>query len=313
MTKNGKKILVTGGAGFIASHIADKYISLGHKVIVVDNLSFGKKENVNKKAKFYKADVKNKYAMSAIFKKEKPNIVNHHAAMASIVLSTKNPVATIEDNALATHYILDLCNEYGVKKFIFSSTGGGIYSSPKKFPVNEKEAPSPISIYGLSKLMAEEYIKFHNRVNHIPYTILRYANVYGPRQNPKGEAGVVAIFSYNILRKKSCVIYGDGTKFRDYVYVDDVIKANVLALNRGTKETINISWGKKITDYEVFKTISNALNNKIPPVYADFREEEVLGSSLDNRKSEKILGWKPKISFREGVQKTTDYYKKLLK
>ena len=191
------KILITGGAGFIASHVADTYIKAGHKVAIVDNLLTGFRRNVNPKAKFYKADIRDLTQMQAIFKKERPEIVNHHAAIAEVVKSLRNPIPTLQTNVLGTTNVLLSFGMYGRgknKKFIFSSTGGAIYGEPKKIPADESEERAPLSPYGLSKLLGEELIKFYARQYGFSYLIFRYPNVYGPRQNPKGEAGVIAIF-----------------------------------------------------------------------------------------------------------------------
>ncbi len=206
------KILVTGGAGFIGSHIIDAYVRLGHKVVVIDNLKTGFKNNLNKKAKFYRTDIRNLKSIKQIFKKEKFDIVNHHAAIAEVIKSIKNPLLTIETNVLGTINLLVASSENKIKKFIFASTGGAIYGEPKKIPVDENTPAKPLSPYGLSKLLAEESIKFYARNFGFDYLIFRYGNVYGPRQNPKGEAGVVAIFSYLIKNNKQPIIFGDGSK-----------------------------------------------------------------------------------------------------
>lgn len=307
-----KKILVTGGAGFIASHIVDKYIAEGHDVVVVDNLLTGKKENVNKKAKFYQADIKDTEEINKIFDKEKPEIVNHHAAIAEVVKSLRDPIPTFQTNVLGTINLLIAGQNNGMKKFIFASTGGAIYGSARlttngePIPADENTPEMPLSPYGFSKLLGEQAIKFYSRlgspVGEFKYLIFRYPNVYGPRQNPKGEAGVVAIFTDLIKNKKSPTIFGDGTKARDYTHVDDVVLANILGLEKGENETLNLGWGKPITDQEVFDTIASALKSDIKCQYAPYRTGEVYKISLDNKKAQKVLGWKPKISFTEGIK-----------
>lgn len=302
------KILVTGGAGFIASHIVDKYIADGHSVVVIDNLLTGKKENVHKKAKFYEADIKNKEAINKIFAAEKPEIVNHHAAIAEVVKSLRDPIPTFETNVLGTVNLLIAGRDNGMKKFIFASTGGAIYGSTQlttsgeAIPADEKTPELPLSPYGFSKLLGEQAIKFYSRLGDFKYLIFRYPNVYGPRQNPKGEAGVVAIFTDLIKNKKSPTIFGDGTKARDYTHVDDVVSANTVALEKGENEIINLGWGKATTDQEVFNIIAGALNSDVKCKYAPYRAGEVYKISLDNKKAQKVLGWKPKISFSEGVK-----------
>ncbi len=301
------KIIVTGGAGFIASHIVDKYISLGHKVAIVDNLSTGQRKNINKKAKFYKADIRNLDLMERIFKKEKPNIVNHHAAVAEVVKSLKNPIPTFESNILGTVNVLISLAKYGAgrnKKIIFSSTGGAIYGEPEKIPADESTKISPLSPYGLSKFLGEECIKFYAKTHDIEYLIFRYPNVYGPRQNPKGEAGVVAIFAGVIKEGKSPIIFGDGTKTRDYVYIDDVVKANETGLSKAKNEIINIGWGKKISDQMIFNEVAKNFNFKEKPIYAPYRKGEVYQIAISAKKAKKLLGWSPKTPLKQGIRKT---------
>lgn len=302
-----KKILITGGAGFIASHITDAYIKAGHTVSIVDNLLTGFKKNLNPKATFYNTDIRNLAQMEKIFRKEKPEIVNHHAAIAEVIKSVRNPLPTLEVNVLGTTNVLLAFGKYGRgarKKFIFSSTGGAIYGEPKKIPADETTPATPLSPYGLSKLLGEEVIKFYARQYNFDYFIFRYPNVYGPRQNPKGEAGVVAIFGGLMKAGLRPTIFGDGTKARDYTYVADIARANVLALTRGKNETINLGWGKKITDNMIFNAIARETQFRDKPRYAPYRKGEVYQISLDARKARAILGWKPRVKLREGIGET---------
>lgn len=298
-----KKILVTGGAGFIGSHIVDRYISIGHKVVVIDNLSTGFKKNINKKVRFYQVDIRNFKIIKKIIQKEKPEIINHHAAIAEVVKSIKNPFPTYETNILGTINLLLAGGQFNIKKFIFSSTGGAIYGEPKKIPTDEKTPATPLSPYGLSKLIGEECIKFYAKIYDFKYLIFRYPNVYGPRQDPHGEAGIVAIFSELIKNNKRPTIFGDGTKARDYVYVDDITKANIIALKNGKNEIINLGWGEKITDQTIFNAITDNFNFNGQPIYAPYRKGEVYQIALNAEKAGKILNWKPKISFKEGIKK----------
>lgn len=299
-----EKILVTGGAGFIASHITDEYIRLGHKVAVIDNLATGFRRNVNKKAVFYKTDIRDKKAMEKIFRKERPRIVNHHAAIAEVVKSLRDPLPTFEVNLLGTANVLLYSGLNGAKKFIFSSTGGAIYGQPKKIPADEKTAITPLSPYGLSKFLGEEMIKFYAQTYGFNFLIFRYPNVYGPRQNPQGEAGVVAIFGGLMRKGIRPTIFGDGAKSRDYVFVDDITRANVIALKKGKNEIINLGWSKEISDRKIFNNVANAVGFKEKPVYASHRQGEVRRIALAAQKAEKILGWKPKISIETGIQNT---------
>lgn len=299
-----KTILVTGGAGFIASHVVDAYIKLGHKVIVVDNLSTGSNENINPKAIFYDVDIRNRQAIEDIFKRHRPKIVNHHAAIAEVIKSLKDPIPTIEVNVMGTINLLMAGKDNGMEKFIFASTGGAIYGEPEKIPANEKTPATPLSPYGLSKLQGEEAIACYARNFGFDYLIFRYPNVYGPRQNPHGEAGVVAIFGGLIVDGQRPTIFGDGTKARDYVYVDDIVRANIIALTNGTNNIVNLGWGIKITDRMVFDAVAEAISsNSIDPIYADCRKGEVYQIALDAKKAKKILGWRPKIKFKQGVRK----------
>jgi len=301
------KIIITGGAGFIASHVADAYIKADYKVVIIDNLSTGFRKNVHRKAKFYKADIRDRAAIDRIFKKEKPEIVNHHAAVAEVVKSLRDPIPTLDVNVLGTTNVLLAFGNYGRgknKKFIFSSTGGAIYSEPKKIPADETAPAVPLSPYGLSKLLGEEMIKFYARQYDFRYFIFRYPNVYGPRQNPKGEAGVVAIFGGLIRAGRQPTIFGDGIKTRDYVFVADIAHANLMAIHKGTNETVNLGWGREITDQMIFKTIAEALNYRGKPIYAPYRRGEMYRSAIKAEKAKKILGWSPRIALAEGIRKT---------
>lgn len=298
------KIIVTGGAGFIGSHVADAYVKTGHKVVVIDNLATGFKKNLNPKAKFYKADIRDGKKIDEIFKKEKPDIVNHHAAIAEVVKSLRDPLPTLEVNVTGTVNLLLASGKYGVKKFIFSSTGGAIYGEPKKIPADENTKPVPLSPYGLSKHLGELIITFYAKTYEFDYCIFRYPNVYGPRQNPKGEAGVVAIFGGLMKSGKRPTIFGDGTKTRDYVYVGDITRANILALRKGKNEIMNLGWGRKMSDRHIFDAVAKQLRFEKQPVYAPYRKGEVYQIAITNAKAKKILGWKPRVKFEEGVRRT---------
>jgi UDP-glucose 4-epimerase len=301
------KIIITGGAGFIASHVADAYIKAGHKVIIIDNLSKGFRRNLNPKAKFYKADITDLAAMERIFKKERPEIVNHHAALAEVVVSVRNPIPTLTTNVLGTANLLLAFGHHGKggarRKFIFSSTGGAMYGDPKRVPVSEAAAQDPLSPYGLSKQLAENTIHFYAKQFGFDYYIFRYANVFGPRQNPKGEAGIVAIFGGLMKAGVRPTIFGDGSKSRDYVYVGDVAAANLAAIKKGRNVTTNIGRGILTTDKEIFDAIAHEMRFAEAPVYAPYRPGEIFRVSLDARKARKLLGWKPKVDLEEGIHR----------
>jgi len=294
------KILVTGAAGFIGSHVVDAYIAAGHDVVVIDDLSTGSKRNLNSKAKFYEADIRNLAKITEIFQIEKPEVVNHHAAFVSVTESEK--AETMEINFTGTKNVV--CQP-GIKRFIFASTGGAMFNDPKRFPPDEQEPENPASMYGKSKQHAEQLVKEYAASKKIPYVILRYSNVFGPRQNAHGESGVVAIFCNLAGTGGTPNIYGKDTT-RDYVYVGDVAKANVVALTTG-EGTYNIATGIETTNQQVFETIAQAFSWKATPNYQPLRPGEVTRSALDASKAQRELGWKPRINFEQGVRLIHDY------
>jgi len=298
------RTLVTGGAGFIGSHIVDKYLGLGHEVVVVDNLSTGSRKNLNPKANFFKADITNGVEIEKIFKEFKPNAVNHHAALAEVAKSLRDPQRTLEVNVVGTANLLSAGSKQGIEKFIFSSTGGAIYGDPKNPPVDESHPPEPLSPYGLSKLLGEKTIEFYSKTQGFEFVILRYSNVYGPRQDPKGEAGVVAIFSGLIKSGERPTIFGDGSKTRDYLHVSDIVKANELALKVKGNHLLNIGSGTEISDKQIFAEVAKALEYKDEPIYADFRKGEVNRIALDASRAKNTLGWEPQIKLSGGVEAT---------
>lgn len=296
------KILVTGGAGFIASHIVDAYIAKGHEVVVVDDLSKGFKKNLNPRAKFHKADITDLAAMRRIFKKERPDVANHHAAIAVVAESMRDPIPTMQVNVVGTTNVLVAAGEAGVKKFLFASSAA-VYGNPKKVPVSEDAAKDPISPYGLSKLLGEETIKCYARMYGFDYLIFRYANVYGERQNPKGEGGVVAIFSDIMRNGEHPTIFGDGTKTRDYVYVRDIARASVLGLTKGKNETMNLARSVEVTDRQVFDAIANTVKFAGAPIWKPTREGEIVRSALTTQKAYAVLGWHAMIDLVKGVRR----------
>lgn len=308
------KILVTGGAGFIGSNLVDQLIEEGHRVAVVDDLSTGKEENLHKKAEFFNIDICDAKSLEEVFKKIKPEIVNHHAAHANVRKSVETPVYDANINILGSLNLCQLSNKYRVNKFIYASTGGAVYGEPKHLPANEASPPEPLSHYGVSKHTVEHYLHVFHKLYDLNVTILRYPNVYGPRQSPHGEAGVVAIFSELMLQNKQPTIFGDGSKTRDYVYVDDIVKANIAVLgNIGNGEIYNLGWGKEISDMEVFLAVRRSLRADIEPILGQKRHGEVDHISLDHSKARREIKWSPEVTFEEGVKKATQYYAKLAK
>ncbi|MBI5390612.1 SDR family oxidoreductase [Candidatus Woesearchaeota archaeon] len=302
------KILVTGGAGFIGSHIVDSYVKAGHDVAIIDNLATGKKENLNSKAKFYKADLTNKIEIQKILLKEKPDVINHQAAESSVVVSVKNPQQTFLNNTIGTVNLLQACVDAKVKRVIFASSGGCMYGDAKTVPTTETAPPSPLSPYGITKADGEFLLAFYAKEYGILYVALRYANVYGPRQDPHGEAGVVAIFLNKMLSKEKPVIFGDGSCVRDYVFVEDVAKANLLALTKAKNETINIGTGKGTSVKEVFKLLKKAVGYTEAPLYGPHRTGDLQRSILQISKAKKTLGWEPKTSLKDGLERTTRWF-----
>lgn len=307
------KILVTGGAGFIASHIVDKYIELGHEVVVVDNLSTGFKHNVNPKAKFYEIDIRSK-ELEQVFKNEKPEIVNHHAAQISVPVSVKEPELDAEVNVIGFLNILQNCVKYKVKKVIFISSGGAVYGEAEEYPTTENYNPKPLSPYAIHKYVSEKYLYFYHHQYGLKYTVLRYANVYGPRQIPHGEAGVVSIFITNFRDNKKTYLYAFGEEpdgmIRDYVFVRDIVNANVLALDRGELDAFNIGTGLETTTGQLYREIALQMNTKVEPVRKGARPGDIRRSCLNIERAKNEFGWEPKHSLSEGVKETIDFFMK---
>jgi UDP-glucose 4-epimerase len=303
------KILITGGAGFIGSNIADALIQLRHKVIVLDNLATGKLENVNIKAKFYSADILDRQKVVEIFKTEKPNIVIHNAAQIDVRKSVEDPSFDANINILGSINILKSCVENKVKKIIFASSGGTIYGECKSKAPDEKSFANPLSPYGIAKYCVENYIRFFSMVHNLKFTILRYANVYGPRQDPYGEAGVVAIFAKRMLANEPVNIFGDGRQMRDYVFIGDIVNANIKALSKGDNEIINIGTKKLVSVLDLIRIMSKITAYAKKPVMKPKREGELFKNFLNFDKAVKVLGWKPQVDINEGIKRTIDYFK----
>ncbi len=303
------KILVTGGAGFIGGHVCDALLDERHEVFVVDNLSTGLKDNLNKKAKFYEADITSRAALEKIFEAEKPEIVFHLAAQASVVQSVAKIDFDVKVNVIGTINILELAEKYDVKQIVFSSTGGAIYGDDVTRPTEETALADPVTPYGLDKLSAESYIKYFAKRSNLRYVILRYSNVYGPRQNPQGEAGVVAIFTAKMLAGDPVEIYGNGEQTRDYVFVGDVVKANLAAMKSKINGTYNIGTGIETSVNELAQQISALTKSKSQVTNGPPREEQ-FASSLNSNKAYLELGWKSEVAIEEGLDKTIQWYKK---
>jgi UDP-glucose 4-epimerase len=305
------KILITGGAGFIGSHVADAYLEAGHEVVIVDDLSSGKAEHVNPAATFYNLDICS-LDIERVFISERPDIVNHHAAQVSVPRSIEDPLKDAETNLKGTLNILQHCVKYNIKKVIFSSSGGAIYGNAEEYPTTENYIPQPLSIYAIDKFTAEHYLKFFLYQYGLQYTILRYANVYGPRQDSDGEAGVVAIFIKKLLAGDIPIInaYPDAPEgmIRDYVYVLDVVRANMAALSQGENNVFNIGTCVETTTSFLYKTILWHLQKSINPDYGPARKGDLRRSMLDSSKAFKELGWSPIYTLDKGIEETIAYH-----
>lgn len=305
---NGVKILVTGGAGFIGSNLVDALIDQGHEVVVIDNLSAGSKENINDKASFIELDIVDK-KLSEVFAAEKPEVVFHAAAQVDVRKSVADPVWDAQQNILGSINLLENCKKFKVRKIIFFSTGGAIYGDTTDIPTAETHAELPISPYGIGKLAVEKYLDYYHKIFSLPYISLRYANVYGPRQNSKGEAGVVAIFADQALAGQNPVITGDGKQTRDYVYVDDVVAANLKALAFDSVGIFNIGTGKETDVNDLAELIKKNVETDIEFTHGPAKPGEQQRSCLDWSKAKKELNWQPEVDIKQGIVKTLDWFK----
>ncbi|HDK36155.1 MAG TPA: NAD-dependent epimerase/dehydratase family protein [Bacteroidetes bacterium] len=303
------KILVTGGAGFIGSNIVDALIEAGHDVCVVDNLYMGRLQNLNPNAKFYLMDLRAD-ELEKVFALEKFDVVYHEAAQMDVRRSVENPVFDAEVNVLGTLNILQNAVKAGVQKIIFASTGGAIYGEQDYFPADENHPNRPVSPYGITKLTVEKYLFFYELTYNLQSVILRYANVYGPRQNPHGEAGVVAIFIEKMLKDQQPVINGDGTQTRDFVFVGDVVRANLLALDYPKSDVFNVGTGIETDVNIVFRELNKIVRKNTPEKHGLAKDGEQQRSVIDYTKIKKTLGWEPVVSLQDGLRQTVEYFQR---
>ena len=301
------KILITGAAGFIASHIADAYISLGHDVCIIDNLVTGNKSNLNLKAKFYEIDIRDP-KISEIFKKEKFDVINHHAAQIDVRKSVSDPMYDADVNVVGSINLLQNGVNAGVKKIIFASSGGAIYGEQEYYPADEQHPEFPVSQYGVAKLSFEKYMHAYNFIYGINYIALRYSNVYGPRQNPHGEAGVVAIFTEKMLAGVTPIINGDGKQTRDYVFVEDVVQANVKALDCTQSTAYNVGTGVESDVNKLFHIISSQIGS-FEEVHGEAKQGEQMRSVISTKKIETVMGWNLSTDLDMGLKKTVEWFK----
>lgn len=303
------KILVTGGAGFIGSNIVDAYIGGGHEVFVVDDLSSGSLDNLNPRAKFFQMDVRDPQ-IAKVFEQNRFDVMNHLAAQMDVRRSVADPIFDATVNIVGTLNLLENCVKTRVKKVIFASTGGAIYGEQDYFPADESHPTRPLSPYGIAKVSVEKYLFYYNAVCGLTHVVLRYANVYGPRQNPHGEAGVVAIFTNKLLHGEQPVINGDGRQTRDYTYVGDVVRANVLALGYEKPDIFNIGTGKETDVNTLFRYLNEAIGSSADERHGPHKAGEQLRSVIDFSKAKRLLGWEPKVELGEGIRLTVEFFKK---
>lgn len=304
-------ILLTGGAGFIASHIADALLGAEHDVFILDDLSTGKRENLNPNAVFIEGNIRDAELVNDIFSKYPIDIVNHHAAQIDVRKSVDDPANDASINIIGSLNLLEASRRHNVKRFIFASTGGAIYGEQDYFPADELHPLRPESPYGVTKRAIELYLHYYRKVHGLQYTIFRYANVYGPRQDPLGDAGVVAIFCNALLNNKQAYIYGDGRQTRDYVFVGDLVRAHLQALEKETASAIyNIGTGIETDVNTLFLHLSELSGNAASiPEYAPPRPGEQKRSVCSYQKIKQYLGWEPHMLLREGLEQTLDFFR----
>ena len=302
----GRSALVTGGAGFIGSHMVDRLLEEGFRVVIIDDLSSGKLKNVNHHATFHHMSI-TQPALREVFNREKPDLVFHMAAQSSVSRSTREPILDSEINVMGTLRLLDAARRTGVEKIVYSCTGGALYGDPISVPCSDDAPVAPISPYGMSKYIAEQYLEFYRRQYLLNYTSLRYGNVYGPRQDPDGEAGVVAIFISAMLKGSRPVIFGDGGQERDFIAVDDVVEANMAAIDRGNGKAMNIATGELTSINRIFELLKEITGFRWDPGHSPARAGDVYRISLDCSLAAQELGWTPRTGLVEGLTRTVEY------
>ena len=305
------RILVTGGAGFIASHITDAYIERGHEVHIVDDFSTGQRANLNGKATLHQIDIADSQSVKLV-ERIKPDILSHHAAQMDVRHSVADPTFDARVNILGFINLLEGCKNAGVKKVIFASSGGAVYGEQESFPASESHPTQPASPYGVSKRTGELYLSYYHQTFGLPYLALRYANVYGPRQSTQGEAGVVAIFLALLLTGKTPVINGDGRQTRDYVYVGDVVAANVGALQSDFVGPVNIGTGVETDVVTIYDHLRVAVGSDMHAQHGPAKAGEQRRSCIDNRRAGEVLGWRPQVALQDGLQHTAAFYREHL-
>jgi UDP-glucose 4-epimerase len=306
------KVLVTGGAGFIGSHLVDRLVMEGHEAVVVDNLATGKRRNINRAARFYKMDIQS-WRLERVFRNERPNVVMHLAAQMDVRKSVEDPMFDAQVNVLGTLNVLQQAVKHGVRKVIFSSSGGAIYGEQEIYPAPEIHVTKPLSPYGLSKLCGEQYLSYYQRVSGLQAVSLRYANVYGPRQDPEGEAGVVAIFIQKMLNNEQAVINGNGRQTRDFVFVDDVVEANLAMMGQDTQGTYNVGTGVETSINDLFRILVQHTGSTSKEIHGPAKRGEQARSVIDNTKLRHEVSWEPRADLSDGLKKTVEYFRERLR
>ncbi|CEH27617.1 UDP-glucose 4-epimerase [Aneurinibacillus migulanus] len=301
------KVLVTGGAGFIGSHIVDQALEAGYEVCIVDDLSTGKRGQVNPQASFYEMDIESP-DIERVFQAERPDFVIHQAAQSSVPVSVQNPVHDAKINIVGTINLLEVARKHGVRKVVYASSAA-VYGEPQYMGIDEVHPKQPLSPYGISKYVPEFYLNAYHHLYGLNYTAFRYANVFGERQDPKGEGGVVSIFVDRALAEEELTVFGDGQQTRDFVYVKDVARANIMALTSGDNEIFNISTNEKTSINQLIALMNDALGTELKVRYDAPREGDILHSYLDNANAIEKLGWTPRYSLRQGLEKTLHFYR----
>ena len=301
-------ILVTGGAGFIGSHVVDRLVKECHRVSVVDNLYTGKRKNINRATNFYKKDIRSS-RLDRVFKKERPTVVFHLAAQMNVQYSNEDPAFDAQVNILGTINVLECAVRYGSRKVIFASSGGAVYGEQSVFPAPESHQTYPISPYGISKLTCEHYLAYYHYMAGVGFAAFRLGNVYGPRQNPDGEAGVVAIFTQKMLRGDQVLINGNGFQTRDYVFVHDVAEAMVAGISPQVQGIYNVGMGEETTVNEIFGSLRKLTNSECREMHGPGKKGEQFRSSLNASKLQEAIGWEPMVSLSDGLMETVQFFR----
>jgi len=304
------KIVVTGGAGFIGSHVVDAYIARGHEVAVIDDFSTGSRAHLNHRATLYALDILDP-SLPKLLSEISPDVLSHHAAQMDLRRSVADPLHDARINILGLIHLLEGCKDLGLKKVIFASSGGAVYGEQEAFPATEDRPTRPSSPYGVSKLTGEHYLGYYQKAFGIPYIALRYSNVYGPRQSTAGEAGVVAIFIHQLLQGKTPTINGDGKQTRDYIYIGDVVEANLRALETSYTGALNIGTGCETDVLTIFHQLRDKAGSRVKAIHGPPKMGEQRRSCLDTSRAEEVLKWSPRTSLSAGLEETVAYYRQV--